>query len=204
MSDNQMVCLLKNIDRFNVILASESPRRYELLKMIGLDFDVQPSHLPEVHRDHLTPVAYALDNARKKGWFIAEKAERSLVLSADTIVVLDEEILEKPVDAQQAFTILQKLSGKTHQVITAFGMVIKELNRSVYDYEVTKVTFRNLSAREIRAYIDSGEPLDKAGAYGAQGHGALLIKSINGCFYNVVGLPLAKFFNTLETFLLQL
>jgi septum formation protein len=89
-------------------------------------------------------------------------------------------------------------------VITAFGMVIKELNRSVYDYEVTRVTFRNLSAREIRAYIDSGEPLDKAGAYGAQGHGALLIKSINGCFYNVVGLPLAKFFNTLETFLLQL
>jgi septum formation protein len=198
MSANLMLSLLNNIDRFEVILASESPRRYELLKMIGLEFKVRPSHLHEVYRDHQTPVDYALDNARKKGWMVAEKAEQSLVLSADTIVVLDNEILEKPGDEVHAFTILNKLSGRKHQVITAFGMIIKALNRSVYDYEVTEVTFRNLSQQEIKAYIDSGEPFDKAGAYGAQGSGALLIESINGCFYNVVGLPLAKFFKTLD------
>jgi septum formation protein len=199
-----MLSLLKNIDRFQVILASESPRRYELLKMIGLEFEVRPSYLQEEYRDHSTPVEYALENARKKGLLVAEKAKDSLVLSADTIVVLDDEVLEKPRDEIHAKAILNKLSGKTHQVITAFGMTVKALNSAVYDYEMTEVTFRNLTQPEIEAYVDSGESFDKAGAYGAQGSGALLIESIHGCFYNVVGLPLAKFFKTLDAFLMQL
>jgi septum formation protein len=198
-----MLSLLKNIDRFEIILASESPRRCKLLKMIGLEFKIWPSRIQEVYQDHLPPVDYALENARRKGMVVAEKAGESLVISADTIVVLHNEVLEKPGDEAQAFNTLKKLSGTTHEVITAFGMIIHSKNRAVYDYEITEVTFRSLTSRQIRAYIDSDEPFDKAGAYGAQGSGALLIEKINGCFYNVVGLPLAKFFMTLETFLSQ-
>jgi len=199
-----MLSLLKNIDRFEIILASESPRRYELLKMIGLEFKIQPSHIQEIYQDHLSPVAYTLENAKRKGLTVAEKNTKSLVISADTIVVLNEEVIEKPQDEAHAFNILKKLSGHTHQVVTAFGLIIKAMDRSIYDYAITEVTFRNLTLEEIKAYIDTGEPFDKAGGYGAQGPGALLIQSINGCFFNVVGFPLTKFFKTLDTFLLQI
>jgi septum formation protein len=204
MSDKEMISLLKNIDRFEVVLASESPRRQELLKMIGLNFKVLPSRIQEVYQNHLPPLDYALQNARRKGTVVAARAEKSLVVSADTIVVLDNEVLEKPNDENQAKSTLQKLSGRTHRVITAFGLMIKYINRSVYTYETTEVTFRNLDTRQIDAYIDSREPFDKAGAYGAQGTGAVLIEKVNGCFYNVVGLPLAKFFTTLDNFLSQI
>lgn len=198
-----MLSLLKNIDRFEVILASESPRRQELLKMIGLEFKIRPSRITEVYQDHVPPVEYALENARRKGLKVAENATHSLVISADTIVVLDDQVLEKPENDVQAVEILQKLSGKTHQVITAFGIIVKSMDRSVYNHEITEVTFRNLTLQQIKAYIASGEPFDKAGAYGAQGTGALLIEKVNGCFYNVVGLPLTKFYITLDTFLAQ-
>jgi septum formation protein len=199
-----MLSLLKNIDQYDIILASQSPRRYELLKMIGINFKVRPSHVEEINKDNLPPVDYTLSNARIKGLSIAEKSPDCIVISADTIVVYNGEILEKPTDEIHARDILKKLSGRTHQVITGFGLSYVEKNTYLFDSELSKVTFRNLSQKDISAYINTGEPFDKAGGYGAQGMGSLLIKSIEGCFYNVVGLPLAKFFVTLDKFLQEI
>ena len=199
-----MLSLLKNLDQYDIILASESPRRFELLKMIGLDFIVRPSHVEEQYKDHFTPVEYAIDNARKKGMVVAKKSPQALVISADTIVIHKNHILEKPIDEYHAREILQGLSNSTHEVITGFGIIYLPENKSVFDFEKTKVTFRTLTQNEITAYVNSGEPLDKAGGYGAQGLGSLLIKNIDGCFYNVVGFPLTKFFVTLDKFLGQL
>jgi septum formation protein len=199
-----MLSLLKNIDQYEIILASQSPRRYELLKMIGLKFKVRPSHAEEINKDNLPPIEYTLKNARIKGHEIANKAPESLIISADTIVVHKGEILEKPKDEAHAREILKKLSGKTHEVVTGFGFILLSDNKSVFRHEVSKVTFRTLSQFEISAYINTGEPFDKAGGYGAQGAGSLLIKRIEGCFFNVVGLPLANFFVTLDKFLLEI
>ena len=199
-----MLSLLKDIDQFEIVLASESPRRFELLKMIGLDFKVRPSHAPEKYESQLTFVDYSLKNARLKGRLVAEKYPHALVISADTIVVHRGVILEKPHDENHAAEILRRLSNSTHDVITAFGITYLARDKSVFDYEQTRVTFRNLKQNEITAYINSGEPFDKAGGYGAQGSGALLIKKVEGCFFNVVGLPLSKFFITLEKFLNEL
>lgn len=199
-----MLSLLKDIDDYDVILASQSPRRYELLKMIGLQFKVRPSHVEEKLSIDISPVEYALSNARKKGLHIANFAPDSIVISADTIVVYKNNILEKPTDESHARDILKKLSGNTHEVVTGFGISLQSKNKYVFDHEITKVTFRNLSQNEIRAYINTGEPFDKAGGYGAQGVGSLLIKSVEGCFFNVVGLPLASFFSTLDKFLLNI
>ncbi len=199
-----MISLLKNIDSFDIVLASKSPRRYELLKMIGLDFKVRPSHAEEIYENHMSPVEYVLDNAHRKGMLVANKLPDSLIISADTIVILNDQILEKPENELHARRILQQLSGKTHEVITGFGFTLLEEEKSVFDYETTKVTFRKLNQTEISAYIETGEPFDKAGAYGAQGAGSLLIQKVEGCFYNVVGLPLSKFFMTLDKFLLDI
>ena len=198
-----MLSLLKNIDGYDVILASQSPRRFELLRMIGLDFKVRPSHVEELFSENLSPVDYAISNAKKKGKSIAQLSPESLVISADTIVVHKEDILEKPKDEAHARSILKRLSGNTHEVVTGFGISVQSKNKSVFNHEITKVTFRNLSQSEISAYINTGEPFDKAGGYGAQGAGSLLIKRVDGCFFNVVGLPLANFFSTLDKFLMD-
>jgi len=199
-----MLSLLKDIDSYKIILASQSPRRFELLKMVGLEFKVLPSHVRENYKDHQSPLEYALENARKKGQAVASKYPDHLVISADTIVVYKNEILEKPDDDAHALSVLKKLNGKTHRVITAFGIILKSQNKSVFTHEITSVKFRKLSEHEIRAYVESGEPFDKAGGYGAQGMGSLLIEKVDGCFFNVVGLPLAKFFLTFDKFLRQL
>jgi septum formation protein len=199
-----MLSLLKNIDEYDIILASQSPRRYQLLTMVGFDFKVRPSNVPEVYVDGLEPLEYAKKNAEAKGRAVAEQFPESLVISADTIVVYKEHILEKPTDEQHAAQILKQLAGHTHTVITAFGIHLLRANKILIDHEISQVTFRNLSPEEIRAYIDTGEPMDKAGGYGAQGMGSLLIKKVDGCFYNVVGLPLARFFYRLDKFLSEL
>ena len=199
-----MLSLLKDIDQFDIILASESPRRFELLKMIGLEFRVRASHAPEKYEAHLTPVEYTMQNARLKGRMVAEKFPQALVISADTVVVHHGQVLEKPHDEMHAAEILKRLSNATHEVITAFGFTHLESAKSVFDYELTTVTFRNLRQNEISAYINCGESFDKAGGYGAQGYGALLIKKVDGCFFNVVGLPLSKFFTMLDKFLIDL
>jgi septum formation protein len=196
-----MIELLKNINKYNIILASKSPRRSDLLKMIGFKFSVCPSDIEEKYQDHLAPIDYVIKNAQKKNESIALRYPDSLVISADTIVVLNNEILEKPHDKNHAFELLSKLSGQTHEVITGFGISLNSFNHTIFDYEISKVTFRYLNHSEIKAYCDTEEPLDKAGGYGAQGIGAMLIEKVDGCFYNVVGLPLTKFFLTLRDFL---
>jgi septum formation protein len=171
--------------------------------MIGLNFSVQPSHAEEVAGDDLSPVEYVIHNAKNKGLSIAVNSPQSIVISADTIVLHDNDILEKPKDETHARDILGRLSGNTHKVITGFGLIHQAKKKFVYRHEITKVTFRDLSPDEIITYVNTGEPFDKAGGYGAQGYGSLLIKRIEGCFFNVVGLPLANFFTTLNKFLMN-
>jgi septum formation protein len=198
-----MEYIINNLMHHHFVLASASPRRSELLKMAGLTFDIEPSQVEEIYRDHLTPIEYVLENARNKGKVIAEQYPESIVISADTIVVLEDEILEKPKDRSHARLLLEKLSGKTHQVYTGFGLIQFARKRDRFDYEKTDVTFRELSDQMIQWYIETNEPYDKAGAYGAQGKGTLLIERVNGCFFNVVGLPLSKFFYILNEFLIK-
>ena len=199
-----MLALLKNIDQFKIILASQSPRRLELLKMIGLDFEVKPSNIIEKNHNSLQPLDYALMNAKEKARVVSEKYPNSVVISADTIVVLGNQILEKPENDNHAFEILKQLNGKTHEVITAFGVILKSKEISKFDSERTKVKFRKLPHDKIKAYVKTSEPLDKAGGYGAQGLGSLLIEKVDGCFYNVVGFPLGKFYLMPEEILNEL
>jgi septum formation protein len=196
-----MLELIKNIGKYDIVLASKSPRRIELLKMIGMKFKVHPSNVEEIYRDNLKPVEYVIKNAQEKNKSIAGRYTSSLIISADTIVVLNNEVLEKPHDKDQAFKILKKLSGRTHEVITGFGISLNSFTKSVFDYEITKVIFRDVSDEEIESYCSSGEPFDKAGGYGAQGIGSMIIEKVDGCFFNVVGLPLTKFYITLRQFL---
>ncbi len=196
-----MLSLLKNLDEYQIVLASESPRRFELLKMIGLDFKVRPSHIQEQNSKNLKPVEYAIANAKEKGELIADQYPDRIIISADTIVVMRDKIIEKPRDEADAFEILRLLNSKTHEVITAFGIILKCKDKFHFNYEKTKVKFRRLQHTEIESYVETGEPFDKAGGYGAQGEGSLLIEKVDGCFYNVVGFPLSKFFHEFDQFL---
>jgi septum formation protein len=195
--------IIENPANYVFILASASPRRSELLKMAGLTFKIIPSQVEEIYRDHLSPKEYVLENACNKGNDIAKEYPSAIVISADTIVVLNNEILEKPKDKEHARVLLKKLSGQTHQVYTGFGLIHYEHDRNRFEYEKTDVTFRGLSDRMIEWYLGTSEPYDKAGAYGAQGKGALLIERVNGCYFNVVGLPISKLFTALNEFLLD-
>lgn len=190
--------MFKKVKNIKIILASQSPRRLDLLQMIGLDFEVEPSNIIEENHNDLDPLEYAMLNAQNKAKVVAEKFPHSLIISADTIVVLGNKILEKPENKKHAFEILSLLNGKTHEVITAFGIMLKKNNISVFDYEKTRVKFRKIKPDDLKEYIKTGEPLDKAGGYGAQGLGSLLIERVDGCFYNVVGFPLGKFYLIFE------
>jgi len=187
-----MISQYNNIIR--IILASQSPRRYDLLNMIGLDFEVKPSNIVEKNHNKLLPLDYAMYNAKEKAKVVSDKYPDALIISADTIVIYNNQILEKPDNESHAFEILNKLNGNEHQVITAFGIVVKNKSISAFDYETTRVKFRKLSTKRIKEYIKTGESLDKAGGYGAQGLGSLLIDRVEGCFYNVVGFPIGKFY----------
>jgi len=193
--------LIDNLSKVDVILASSSPRRYELLKSIGLEFRVMPSHTDEDPIINGTPSEGVINNARKKGIEIAAKHPDSLIICADTIVVLGDRVMGKPVSEEDAYDMISNLSGQTHQVLTAVGLIIQKYERMSLDVVSTDVTFRKLNDEEIWAYINTGEPFDKAGAYGIQGQGAILIQGINGCFFNVVGFPLSRFFIMLDEFL---
>lgn len=166
-----------------LILASASPRRRQLLEMLGMTVDVRPSHVPELRKPGEAPRDYALRLAHDK----ASAVPGDLVLAADTIVVLDDELLEKPVDADDAVRMLLRLQGRTHQVVTAVAL---RAGVTVFEaIDVTSVTFRPAREGMLRAYVGTGEPLDKAGAYGIQGYGAALVEGIDGDFFGVMGLP---------------
>lgn len=181
----------------NLILASQSPRRKALLEQFGFTFSVQV--LPTCEEEFGEPLSVALGNATHKAVPVSAKNRECLVLGADTIVTLDGRILGKPFDAQDAQNMLRFLSGREHEVTTCVvlclnGQVVRSFS------ETTNVQFRHLDDEEINGYIATGEPFDKAGAYGIQGFGGLLVKCIKGCYYNVVGLPMPSLAEHLRSF----
>src|SRR5271156_281001 len=184
-----------------LILASASPRRRELLTQAGYLFEVQASSVDESRRSGEDGIRFATRLAREKAQevFVLRQSsgDPTLVLGADTVVVCDGEILGKPVDAADATRILLLLSGRTHNVVTGVAVVGGPQVVEVAA-EVTQVSMLTLSAQEISAYVTSGEPMDKAGAYAIQGYAARWIPRISGCYFNVVGLPLALVASLLE------
>lgn len=181
-----------------IYLASKSPRRRKLLKQLGIKFKAFSVNLNEEVLDGEHPVRTVKRLAEHKLQLALKKINRGIIITADTIVVLNHEIIGKPKNKKDAFNILSKLSGKTHEVYTGF-VVLNTINKKkIVSYEKTKVTFRDLTKKEIIDYIKTKSPMDKAGAYGIQDDfGAVFVKKINGCYYNVVGLPLAKLYKSL-------
>ncbi len=184
-----------------MILASASPRRKELLEQIGLiGFRIITSPCDESEISGATPAETAKRLALTKASLIAAAEPAALVIGADTIVVLGDEILGKPADPEEAKAMLRRLSGREHTVITGYCLLQRNRGRTENDYVSTRVFFRSLEESEIESYVATGEPLDKAGAYGIQGRGALFVERIEGCYSNVVGLPLAKIGQALRRF----
>lgn len=181
-----------------LVLASGSPRRKEMLEHLGLAFEIAPAVIDEMRNEGEDAAMYTLRTAMRKAMAVVENYENATVISADTVVVLDGEILGKPKTADQAEEMLRSLSGREHVVITSVGVVDQITGRSISATEQTVVYFQYLSKEEIRAYVATGEPMDKAGAYGIQGLGGLLIRRIEGDYYNVVGLPLHKLYELLK------
>ena len=179
-----------------LILASASPRRQELLRNAGVAFEVQPAHIPEdpLPREKARDCAERL--AREKALTIAQKRPKDAVLGADTVVVIDHQILNKPADAADAIRMLRLLSGRTHQVITGVCLVVN--GRLSVGSETTSVTMSEISENEILDYVATGEPMDKAGAYAIQGIASRWIPRIEGDYSNVVGLPVALVYRMLR------
>jgi len=184
-----------------LILASGSPRRKHLLKQLGLQFDVRESGVDEETNVPDVPDQHVRVLSERKARAVAEGVTEAIIVGADTIVVLDGDIVGKPKDPRHAIAILARLSGRTHEVFSGFTLLDRPTNRTRTAVEVTKVTFRHITMKEIEGYVASGSPLDKAGAYGIQDdYGAVFVESIQGCFYNVVGFPLSRFCSELEQF----
>jgi septum formation protein len=185
-----------------IFLASRSPRRRKLLTQLAVKFKSFSVNLNEEIFDGEHPVKTVKRLALHKSDAAIQKIKSGIVITADTIVVLNKEIIGKPKNEKDAFDILSRLSGKTHAVYTGFVICNVGTGRKIVDYEKTKVSFRKLLPEEIRNYIKTGSPMDKAGAYGIQDDfGAVFVEKINGCYYNVVGLPLAKFYKRLMEFI---
>src|SRR5690554_5852914 len=193
-----------DLSTHRLILASASPRRRELLRMLGLDFEILVSNAEESKGELPdSPGEQVIELAARKAGEIAGLHPDALVIAADTIVVAEKQILDKPGDEEDARRMLSFLSGRWHEVYTGVALVKAAEKKRLVDYERTRVKFRPLSREEIDRYIRSGEPMDKAGAYGIQGLGAVLVERIEGCFFNVVGLPLAKLTLMLKEFGLE-
>ena len=173
-----------------IILASASPRRKELLTLAGIEYEVVVSQCEEILPDNITPDKVVEELARQKAEDVSGRNEDAMIIAADTVVALGNTILGKPKDEEDAFNMLSSLSGKCHTVYT--GVCIKTKDRTDIFHVATQVEFYELSDKEIKDYIATGEPMDKAGAYGIQGKGFVLVKGIHGDYFNVVGLPLAE------------
>lgn len=181
-----------------IILASSSPRRKEILENANVKFDIIKSEIDEVILDNELPSQVVMRLAFEKCIDIAAKHRESLVIGADTVVVLDDIILGKPKDIDEAIAMITQLSGKTHQVITGISLINLTANKKIIDYVVSNVKFKDLSAEDIKDYIQTNESLDKAGAYGIQGYGALLVEEIQGDYFNIVGLPISRLSDLLK------
>ena len=184
----------------NIILASASPRRKELLDQIGLKHRVISSTDREIIEEGISPQNVAMSLAIQKAKAVSKKISGNyLIIAADTVVSADK-VLGKPQGEQQAFEMLKALRDRWHEVVTGIAIIDTLDNRMTSFYEITKVKMRAYQDSEIDAYINSGEPMDKAGSYGIQGLGALLVERIEGCYFNVVGLPIQKLGEILKDF----
>ncbi len=179
-----------------VTLASSSPRRHELLDLVGIAHEVHPADIDETYRDGEEAAPHAERLAREKGTTIAARYPDAIVISADTIVVIDGLVLGKPRDEADAARMLSMLGGQTHVVLTAVAVSYNGQMRSAV--ESVRVTFRTLDRERIGAYIATAEPMDKAGAYGIQGFGATLVERVDGDYFAVMGLPLARMVDLLQ------
>jgi septum formation protein len=177
-----------------VVLASASPRRRELLSLVGIPHEVRPANIDESYRDGETPQAHAERLAREKAQAIAEPG--ALTIGSDTIVVVDGDVLGKPADERDAARMLRRLSGRSHVVMT--GVAADWQGRIESDLEQVVVTFRALTDAEIEAYITTGEPMDKAGAYGIQGYGATIVERVDGDYFAVMGLAINRLIRLIE------
>ena len=173
-----------------IILASSSPRRVELLREMGVEFEIIPSRAAELHDESLEPRELCAINAQRKAAEVATNHPESIGLGADTLVALDRKLYGKPADLAEARGMLTRLSGKTHEVITAVCL-LGQGKESAF-HAATEVRFKELSAQQIEAYLSKATVLDKAGAYGLQEHGEMLVAGISGSYSNVVGLPVER------------
>jgi len=173
--------------RIPVILASQSPRRIELLKTVIKNFRIVPSKIDEVCDINLSPEENAILLGRKKATWVAKEHPHNLVIGADTMVVLENKIIGKPTDAENARQILKQLSGQEHKVITGVAVVHLKIFSAV---SISHVRIKALTQNEINSYVESGEPMDKAGAYAIQGEGSFLVESYSGSYSNIIGLPM--------------
>ena len=183
-----------------IVLASGSPRRKKLLEQIGLDFTVSESGYEEKSLPDANPAEVAKFLSLEKANLAAVKHKDSIIIAADTVVVIGNEILGKPSSEEEAREMLRKLSDNTHSVITGFTIIDTKHNKTFTSFVETKVTFKDLSELEMAAYVETGEPLDKAGAYAVQGKGGLFVKKIEGDYFNVVGLPIFAVSQALSDF----
>ncbi|HLH31244.1 MAG TPA: nucleoside triphosphate pyrophosphatase [Terriglobia bacterium] len=174
----------------NLVLASQSPRRRELLAILGYEFSVAPSSIDEAPEPGETPETYVVRVARDKGMEVASRVSDSVILSADTVVTIDGEILGKPADKDDAVRMLRKLSGREHSVYTAVTIINQRKRETLEDLERTRVWFKTLTDDEILDYIRREDVFDKAGAYAIQGYAGVYIPKIEGNYFNVMGLPL--------------
>ncbi|EGT4136993.1 Maf-like protein [Clostridium perfringens] len=185
-----------------VILASKSPRRVEILEKIVKEFEVVQSNFDENTINFKGDIEkYVKDLSRNKAIEVSKRLnEPSIVIAADTVVFQDGKVLEKPENEEDAFSMLSSLSGNTHKVYSGICLINTYDDTVVTDCDCTEVRFSELNPRQIRNYINSGEPMDKAGAYGIQGLGGAFVEGIKGCYYNVMGLPLNKLYKALENY----
>jgi len=191
--------LLPEAVQQNLVLASRSPRRIDILTGLDFEFEVLPAH------DHVEdsaacddPFERAVVRARLKAEDVALRRPRATVIGADTVVIVDGQVLEKPADDDEAFGFLKTLSGREHIVVTGLAIRRESDGFALSAKEETRVLFRELAETDVRLYVASGEGRDKAGSYAVQGLGAGLVRSIDGCFYNVVGFPVSLFFDLLR------
>lgn len=181
-----------------IILASASPRRRELMELAGYDFEVICADIIEIVPENATPQEAVMSLALQKAQAVAAEHKEAVVIGSDTVVALDGKILGKPHSEQGACEMLRLLSGKTHKVFTGVAIVCGDKVKNFFDE--TDVEFYLLGDEEIKKYVATGEPMDKAGAYGIQGKGSVLVKKINGDFFNVMGLPIAKLYREMSDY----
>lgn len=200
------VLFLKSSSIHRVILASTSPRRKELIASLNIPFDIVPSHVDETIHEHLSPAQIVTELSKRKAEAVYHSLDSSsvsqggIIVGSDTIVVRDAQVLGKPRNVDEAAAMIATLQGRTHTVYTGVACIDSITGETVVDYRSTKVTMKTMTDGEVLAYANSGEGLDKAGGYAIQGLGATLVTGIEGCYFNVVGLPLSLLTDMLKQF----